>query len=77
MKKSVVLSFLLIAIYAVANAQSNETLIKSNIKQDKKELHAVTQAKKEERKALKKLEGEEASYQAKGILYRFRRYSCK
>ena len=64
MKKSIGLSAALFFLAAIVNAQSIPASLKSEIKIDKEAKANINKEKKEERKELRKLKGNEVSYQS-------------
>jgi hypothetical protein len=65
MKKLIGLSAALFFLAPIINAQSIAASLKSEIKTDKEEMANINKEKKGERKELRKLKGNEVSYQAK------------
>ncbi|MEO6187676.1 MAG: hypothetical protein ABIO77_02480 [Ginsengibacter sp.] len=65
MKKLIFLSAATFILASAVNAQTNNAVVKNEIKSDKKQESVLKKEKKEERKAIKKLEGKEVSVMAK------------
>jgi hypothetical protein len=65
MKKLIGLSAALFFLAPIINAQSIAASLKSEIKTDKEEMANINKEKKGQRKELRKLKGNEVSYQAK------------
>ena len=65
MKKLLVISAATIVFAAGVNAQAEQASLKSEIKDDKKEMTTIKKEEKEKRKELKKSEGNEVSDEAK------------
>lgn len=69
MKKILVLSATAVILTASVHAQNSVALVKKEIKNDNKAESLVKTEKREEKKALRKLEGKEVSYAAKLAFY--------
>jgi hypothetical protein len=65
MKPLIIASLAILLASGTIQAQSDYATVKKDIKQSNKEESSIKKEKKEERKALRKLEGQEPSYQSR------------
>jgi hypothetical protein len=69
MKKIIVLTVAILSAAAVINAQDSDIALRKDIKDLKQEQASIRKDKKEQKKELRKLEGQEVSYQSKQQFY--------
>lgn len=70
MKKLIVLTAAAFTLATALNAQTSNSSVKSGLASLNKQEHLIKKEKKEDRKELKKLKGNEVSYQSKQQFYR-------